>query len=555
MAHDKVTGILITYNDLYGDDPDKIIKKLSNYYPSTLWRVSSYINSLLFSERLNKQKQQIQFLENNLRTRNCDCFKRLMRKGHEIEIQGKYWILFNRSSMLGVFKILIEKMNNTTLMGDTPEEFDELFLKLVLIANQERFKYEAVKKSVLNNTNQTFSQLRYIWPLKFAQVDNEDKIHIVYQSIRCLLLLNFMINNAPDQFKSFQDSFGFKGEYDYLEKIISPITICNVMKKKECTYSFKREEDSCKFYDSLCINKQNNTDFEISDIKFYPLFEYQGNYIVTDWSYFGNQFYQGLWTQFRRFGVTNKSKLGLFFERNLMKKLFQYIFRNADSLIFDTEESIGIEDCYVRIGRKILLFEFKDILFPEDVIESFDFDTIKEKVDEGMILSKNGRKKALTQLCDNIETVYNGYYKSNDWGKTKLNSKSLEIYPVVLYTDDKFRVNGVNYYLNKRFNSMVEGKMNDWKNKCNIYRAQINNLTIIGLEFMINNMVTLHKHPDMFSDMINQYHFHSKITHNTTNNDLMTRLESFESIFYKMDYVVPKDKMEILKILKDCDLI
>lgn len=552
MVHDKMIGILITYNDLYDNNPDEVIKELFYYYPSALWKVSAYINSLLFADILVEQSQQIQFLQSNLRTCNCDCFKRLIKKGKEIEAKGNQWILFNRSSMLGVFKILIENMNTTIPIDDTQREFDEVFLKLVLIANQRRSNFEMAKKSFLNSNDVVFRRLRYIWPIRFAQIDNEDKIHVVYQSIRCLLLLKFVMKEAPNQFKSFQEEFGFKGEYDYLGMIANPIEMCGVMKNKECSFFFRREEHSSKFYDSLCINKQDKANFKISDIKFYPLFEHQENYFVTDWSYFGNQFYQGLWAQFRKWGITNKSELGNFFEKNLMKSLFLYIFKDADSLIFDEKQSIGIEDCYVRIGRKIFLFEFKDALFPEDAIESFDFDTIKGKIDEGMLLSKKGRKKALMQLCDNISNVFGGYYKYNDWGNTRLNSKSLEIYPVVLYTDDKFRVEGVNYYLNERFNSIVSDNINDWKIEYKAYRYQIKGLTVIGLEFMLNNMLTLHKRPGMLFSMINEYQLKSK---QSTKKDLIVGLKSFEKIFHKMDFVVPTDKMHILNILKDCDLI
>lgn len=552
MVHDKKICILVTYNDLYDNNPDEVIKELFSYYPTALWKVSSYINSLLFADILVEQSQQVQFLQSNLRTRDCDCFKRLIKNGKEIEAKGNQWILFNRSSMLGVFKILIENMNTTTPIDDTQREFDEVFLKLVLIANQKRSNFEMAKNSFLNSNDIVFRQLRYIWPIRFAQIDNEDKIHVVYQSIRCLLLLKFVMKEAPNQFKSFQEEFGFKREYDYLGMIANPIEMCDVMKNKECSFFFRREEQSSKFYDSLCINKQDKDNFKISDIKFYPLFEHQENYFVTDWSYFGNQFYQGLWAQFRKRGITSKSELGNFFEKSLMKSVFQYIFKDADSLIFDEKQSIGIEDCYVRIGRKIFLFEFKDTLFPEDAIESFDFDTIKGKIDEGMILSKKGRKKALMQLCDNISNVFGGYYKYNDWGNIRLNSKSLEIYPIILYTDDKFRVEGLNYYLNERFNSIVNDKINHWKIEFKAYRHQIKSLTIVGLEFMLNNMVTLNKRPSMLFSMINEYHLKSR---QSTKSDLIAGLKSFEKIFHEMDFVVPTDKIQILNILKDCDMI
>lgn len=553
MKQNESLIILLAYSDLYDDNPEEVIKSIFRYYPTELWRVGSCINTLLFSEKLKEKYQQLEILKYNLRTKDCDCVKRIELKIKEIEEEGNEWILFNRSSMLSVFKILMENMNNESPIDDAPKEFDEVFLKLVLIANQRRLNFDKAKLSFLNNNDTQFKQLKFIWPIRFTQIDNEGKIHIVYQSIRCLILLNFVREKAPYIFKIFQEKYGFIGEYDYLGRIADILMKCNVMKDGECSFFFSVGEKDVKFYDGLCINKQKKQTYNISDIKFYPLFKYQNYYYVTDWYYWGNQFYQGLWSQFRQCGVTNKSDLGQFFEKNLMEKLFRYIFKNSDSIIFDTEQSSGIADCYIRIGRKILLFELKDALFPGNVTESFDFDLIKDRIDESMISSRNGRKKALKQLCSNIELIYNGYYKNNDWEKHTLKSTSLEIYPIILYTDDKFRVEGVNYYLNERFRDIVSENMNNWKSSYKAYKYQIKDLTVVGLEFLLNNMISLHKKPDVLFDMITQYHFLTKKV--SKNKVSFSKYKPFEKHFSNMDFIVPADKDRMLDILREYKLI
>lgn len=553
MKHNESAVILMTYSDLYIGDPEEVIKNIFRYYPTALWRVSSYINTLLFSEKLTEKYQQLEILKNNLRTKDCDCVNRIELKIKEIEAKGNEWILFNRSSMLSVFKILMENMNNENLIDDTPKEFDEVFLKLVLIANQRRLNFDKAKRSFLNHNNTEFQQLKFIWPIRFTQIENEGKIHIIYQSIRCLILLNFVRKKTPDIFKIFQEKYGFIGEYDYLGRIIDILMGCHVMDDGECSFFFSAEEKNIKFYDSLSINKQEKLTYNISDIKFYPLFKHESYYYVTDWYYFGNQFYQGLWSQFRQCGVMNKSDLGHFFENNLMEKLFRYIFKNSDSMIFDAKQTSGIADCYIRIGRKVLLFELKDSLFPEDATESFDFDLIKERINESMISNKKGRKKALKQLCSNIELIYNGYYKDYDWKNYNLESTSLEIYPIILYTDDKFRVEGVNYYLNERFRDMISENMAKWKSDYKSYRYQIKDLTVVGLEFLLNNMISLHKKPNVLFDMINQYHLLTKIASN--NKVSFSKYKPFEKHFSNMDFIVPADKDRMLDILREYKLI
>lgn len=554
MKHNESIVILLSYSDLYDDNPEEVIKSIFRYYPTALWRVSSYINTLLFSEKLTEKHQQLEILKYNLRTKDCDCVSRIELKIKEFEANGNEWILFNRSSMLSVFKILMENMNNKSPIDDTPKEFDEVFLKLVLIANQRRSNFDKVKLSFLNHNDTQFQQLKFIWPIRFAQIDNESKIHIVYQSIRCLILLNFVREKTPDIFKMFQEKYGFIGEYDYFGRIIDVLMGCYVMGgEKECSFFFSAEDENIKFYDSLSINKQDKQTYDISDIKFYPLFKHQKKYYVTDWCYFGNQFYQGLWSQLRQYDGTNKSDLGHFFEKNLMEKLFRYIFKNSDSMIFDEENSIGIADCYIRIGRKILLFELKDSLFPEKAVESFDFDAIKRRIDNSMISSGSGRKKAIRQLCDNIEYIYDGHYKKYDWEKYNLKGTSLEIYPIILYTDDKFRVEGVNYYLNERFRDIVSENIDKWKSNYKAYRYQIKDLTVVGLEFLLNNMISLHHKPNTLFDMITKFHLLTKKIPN--NSPSFSKYKPFEKHFVNMDFIVPEDKDRMLNVLREYKLI
>lgn len=121
----------------------------------------------------------------------------------------------------------------------------------------------------------------------------------------------------------------------------------------------------------------------------------------------------------------------------------------------------GMPDYIAFKSNKVFVFEFKDIQMKSDVRQCQDYDKIINFVDHSLIASESGKPKGITQLANVIEKHLNKALDS--WN---INGK-LQIYPIIVYTDSCFDIEGFNYYLNNKFKIvMSEKKVNtDWEVK------------------------------------------------------------------------------------------
>lgn len=95
-----------------------------------------------------------------------------------------------------------------------------------------------------------------------------------------------------------------------------------------------------------------------------------------------------------------KSEIGSLLEANLMKPILKTVFSsNAQRIKFDCDYNgqKGYPDTYIQIGHRIYLFEFKDSLLSEKVMESCSFDDIREHLEQTFVcsryLNKNGEEE------------------------------------------------------------------------------------------------------------------------------------------------------------------
>ena len=117
----------------------------------------------------------------------------------------------------------------------------------------------------------------------------------------------------------------------------------------------------------------------------------------------------------------------------------------------------GEPDYILRRGNQIFVFEFKDILLDATTKHSEDFNVIFNELKEQFVLStidkksgkqkKKYRPKGIMQLLSVISTklpiLLNNL--SSLYGFT--------IYPIIVYTDRNLEIAGINYFLNKEFES------------------------------------------------------------------------------------------------------
>lgn len=164
--------------------------------------------------------------------------------------------------------------------------------------------------------------------------------------------------------------------------------------------------------------------------------------------------------------------------------------------------SNGEPDYYIRKGSRVFIFEFKDVLLNTEVKYSRDLSKIQNEVlelfeestfEKRTTKSKKSKPKAIKQLLNVIREKLPVIHKEID--KTTL--KKIYVFPVIIYTDSNFDVDGVNYMLNERFLSLLSLAELD---SCYV----VKDLVMINL----NNLIQLE---DLF--------FHNKLNLSSCIND------------------------------------
>lgn len=261
----------------------------------------------------------------------------------------------------------------------------------------------------------------------------------------------------------------------YLDEIILTFLMMGENDRSNCRIGF---EDSDKaaihFYDGLSINPvgyKHDSDFLMMREK--PLLKTGLNiYNIMYMRMFLDKAFTGLLFDMKdalvkvglldeKNGYMNlRSMLGAdfserFFFYELMKRCFgqQYVSYSGA----DLEKALGegMPDYYMRRGNRVFVFECKDAQVASKKKLSGDYETIKNAIFEKYVANKKGHGKGIAQLASVIESKLPMIQKEVDVNTPK---SVMFVFPIIVYFDDCFDVEGPNYLLNKEFCRDLEGR-------------------------------------------------------------------------------------------------
>ena len=261
----------------------------------------------------------------------------------------------------------------------------------------------------------------------------------------------------------------------YLDEIILTFLMMGENDRSNCRIGF---EDSDKaaihFYDGLSINPvgyKHDSDFLMMREK--PLLKTGLNiYNIMYMRMFLDKAFTGLLFDMKdalvkvglldeKNGYMNlRSMLGAdfserFFFYELMKRCFgqQYVSYSGA----DLEKALGegMPDYYMRRGNRVFVFECKDAQVASKKKLSGDYETIKNAIFEKYVANKKGHGKGIAQLASVIESKLPMIQKEVDVNAPK---SVMFVFPIIVYFDDCFDVEGPNYLLNKEFCRILSGR-------------------------------------------------------------------------------------------------
>ena len=112
----------------------------------------------------------------------------------------------------------------------------------------------------------------------------------------------------------------------------------------------------------------------------------------------------------------------------------------------------GEPDYYMRRGNRVFIFECKDTLLANKYKLSGDFDQIIKGTEEKFVSNENAEPKGITQLANVIEKKLSLIFEEVD---TSAPQGIKYVFPILVYFDDSFDPEGVNWHLNNRFHEII----------------------------------------------------------------------------------------------------
>lgn len=364
--------------------------------------------------------------------------------------------------------------------------------------------------------------------------------------IKAAYFFEFCENDAEYQtyLNAFTNSLGLKSYRDYLHAIIAPYLI--YMTSGASSPKFRIDLSNklaVAFFTQLSINGEPIIRADFKTLRQFPIFKSDNNTFVFLFNnFFVDKLYQSFLFDFVKvlqslnYHAMNYGKLktdmgNRFSEHWLFYRTMQNCFINYGQ-VRKTGEELKIllkeaePDYYIRDGRKIFLFEFKDVQLRADVKATENAAVIQEelleKIDESARARPKAQQKAVRQLLNGIIRIFN-----NDYIQASVDSfdpMQVMVYPIFVHTDVTLETEGVNYFLKEKLNVLIKD--------AGLPKFRIKDLIIINIDMLLALQDLFCKKQISLANSINEFLAY------TNSYGPLNRMMSFDE-FLKF-YVVKK---------------
>lgn len=312
---------------------------------------------------------------------------------------------------------------------------------------------------------------------------------------------------------------------------------------KEPTNKFNIEQINPEleaFIDHFCLKEFSN--YERSDdysgLRNTPILRHGGNCWFLFYNFFVDKIYQGFLFDFASILNKNNCKISNYgsLKSDLGEKFFEHInfYKIMDSCFVNYTKvrlkgefvkkilSKSEPDYYMRQGRKVFVFEFKDSTLNAETKHSGDYNKAKLGIIEKFEKSSIGHNKGITQIIRTIKDIHNAKYNIKELDP--YDPQKIIIYPLIVHTDSSFEVEGTNYILKERFRELLikEGIQNT---------NNIKDITLLNLDTFISLQDLFHSNKLKLSTCINEY---NNYTQNKENN--LNALYPFDKFLFELAY-------------------
>lgn len=236
-----------------------------------------------------------------------------------------------------------------------------------------------------------------------------------------------------------------------------------------------------QYLDRMCIDVENfKRTADFTHIRSKPIYYHGDNtYSILSMGFFTDKMFQSFLFDFASVLIKNhqttkikdyptlKAMIGNFFTENyLFYEFMNGCFSKTYKKLISGQELKkilvdGEPDFYVRKGKNIFIFEFKDVMLnaktkhcedivqiKSEILQLFESSTIEKSTGK---LKKTPQPKGITQLLNVIESKLDIIIQTVD--KIEVADR-INVYPIIVYQDSCFDIEGINYILSNRFEEL-----------------------------------------------------------------------------------------------------
>lgn len=304
------------------------------------------------------------------------------------------------------------------------------------------------------------------WPVLMNQYEFMSRTDITYKKLKFWLTFDHLKAMGYDDY--IQRYLSQKGFKTLEELSVSQTQLAMGMYVRNQTIYQITSDTPEPILESLTINKENfkndkKKQDDVIGIREAPLYKADdGSYYVMSWGFIDNLFDLSYLFEFHNLSeIKNEFPVFLDFKKyigdEIMEKLYfrkiiaYYFSKKHIKLEFDEQDKVGFPDAYVRDGNDIYLFEFKDAFMASSTSTSYKFEDIKKDIDLKFIKNKNGKRKGMTQLVNNIKNINRNGFGNDRFTDNFSSFDKLKVFPIIVYTHSLYTTPGINSYLNKKF--------------------------------------------------------------------------------------------------------
>jgi hypothetical protein len=504
--------IPLPFNSIFpGEEPEELSQYLSGINKEFLKKTGAFF--LGFSNKDSAWSNPKDFVQKFFSQGNEKFANEVLEKINGLE-DGKYSIPYEISSL----KLFEYVFDTDIIQGKKPSEEEQEIniFKAYLLLNQLNTEANGIitTKSLVDVSADRKPAAALI-ANHFHNFDltnyDLDKLFAT-QLIKSISFFEFLegIPEAKALLDEFYRTFNVNGYKDFLKRLI-PISASIAMKEKESytDIDIAQNQDlksNVAFLEKLAVNDTDKVeDLDFKGLRSRPLYKASENvYRIISPLFALELLFNGLYWKLKEVNDNlpdgdkikgfNVLKTARFSEVHLLHKVLKKYFGNR-YIQYSGEELDaiynGAPDYYVRNGKRVFLFESKDILPTAEVKESTDFLKI-----EKLLSDKLYKPKGIMQLISNIRLTL----KNEQPFDKGVNKNTVIIYPVMVIHQRLFMIAGVNKLLNLWLQDELKVLQSE-----GLDVSRVRSLVLIDIDTLIFNQDVFEKRKLDFEDCIVEY--------------------------------------------------